>query len=184
MAQPAPRGSYALSGSTESGKVTVDQLAGDVAAAAAEAERPLTVTVLAVLWMASVLLYAATGIAGLMAAGGIAGLASAVLGGLMMLVSAAMALGLWKVKPWARIAQIVIAAVGALSCTFTLPSAAILVYMFRPGVRARFATGRGPGDSREGLFTGLILGTVALGVLFAAGGWALVALGMTGSRIQ
>jgi hypothetical protein len=131
--------------------VTVEQLAADLSAAAAaeqaaETERPLTVTVLAVLWMASVLLYLATGIGGLVTAGGIAGLVSVAFGAFMAAVSAAMALGLWKVKPWARIAQIVVAALGALTCTFTLPSVAILVYMLRPGVRARFATGRGPGD--------------------------------------
>jgi hypothetical protein len=102
----------------------------------------------------------------------------------MAVVSGVMALGLWKVKPWARIAQIVIAAAGALTCTFTLPSVAAFVYMLRPAVRERFTTGRGPGDSREGLFTGLILATVALGMLVAAGGWALMALGMTGSRIE
>lgn len=183
---PAP-GSYSLSGSAQTGK-TVEQKAPDFAAvAAAEAahdERPLTVTILSVLWMASVLLYVGTGVGGLIAAGGIVGVVSLALGGFMALVGAAMAFGLWKVQAWARVVQIVLAALGALTCTFTLPSVAIIVYLLRPAVRARFATGRGPGDPREGLFTGLILGTVALGLIVAAGGWALVALGFTGSRIE
>jgi len=184
---PRPK-SYALSGSTESGKVKVGQvkqgLDDDADEAGAESQRPLTVTVLAVLWMASVLLYLASGIGGLVGTGGIVGIVSAIVGGFLALVSIAMALGLWTVKPWARIAQIVLAGIGVLSCTFTLPSVAILVYMFRPAVRARFATGRGPGDSKEGLFTGLILGTVALGALLLGGAWALTALGVGGSRLQ
>jgi hypothetical protein len=185
---PRPRGSYSLSGSTESGKVKVDKLREDLDAAAAEeaggaGQRPLTVTVLSVLWMASVVLYLGMAVGGLLGTGGIAGMVSAVIGGLLALLSVGMAVGLWMVKGWSRIAQIVIAALGVLTCSFTLPSVAVLIYMFRPGVRARFATGRGPGDPKEGLFTGLILGTVALGVLIGVAGWALTALG-TGSGLQ
>jgi hypothetical protein len=112
------------------------------------------------------------------------GLISALFCGFLALVSVGMALGLWMVKPWARIAQIVIAALGILTCSFTLPSAATLWYMLRPAVAARFATGQGPGDPREGLFTGIILGTVILGALLGAGLWALTALGVAGSRLQ
>jgi pSer/pThr/pTyr-binding forkhead associated (FHA) protein len=183
-----PRGSYSLSGSTESGKVKVDQLARDLDAAAAEeraaGQRPLTVTVLSVLWMASVLLYLGSGIAGLLGGNRMAGLVTALLCGLLALVSVAMALGLWMVKPWARITQIVIAALGVFTCAYTLPSAATIWYMLRPAVAARFRTGQGPGDPKEGLFTGIILGTVVLGALLGAGLWALMALGMAGSRLQ
>jgi pSer/pThr/pTyr-binding forkhead associated (FHA) protein len=183
-----PRGSYSLSGSTESGKVKAAQVKEELDAAAAEdaaaaGQRPLTVTVLAVLWMASVLLYLIVAVGGLVGSTGIVALVSAGFGVFLALLSGGMALGLWMVKPWARIAQIVIAALGVFTCTFTLPSVVVLVYMFRAGVRARFADGRGPGDPKEGLFTGLLLGTVALGVLLAAAGWALTALGV-GSRLQ
>jgi hypothetical protein len=187
---PRPRGSYSLSGSTESGKVKVSQMRDDLDAARAEASeagagapRPLTVTVLAVLWMASVVLYLGSGISGLVGTRGIVGMVTAAFGGLMAVISIVMALGLWMVKPWARIAQIVIAALGALTCVYTLPSAATIVYLLRAGVSERFATGRGPGDPKEGLFTGIILGTVALGVLVAGGFWLLAALGV-GSRLQ
>jgi hypothetical protein len=185
---PLPRGSYSLSGSTESGKVKVDELARDLEAAAAEergaGQRPLTVTVLSVLWMASVLVYIGSGVTGLLGGNRVVGLISALFCGFLALVSVGMALGLWMVKPWARIAQIVIAALGILTCAYTLPSAATLWYMLRPAVDARFATGQGPGDPKEGLFTGIILGTVMLGVLVGAGLWALTALGVAGSRLQ
>jgi hypothetical protein len=184
---PRPRGSYSLSGSTESGKVKAAQMKDDLDAARADAtgesQRPLTVTVLAVLWMASVVLYLGSAVTGLIGTRGVVGMVWAAFGGLMAAISVVMALGLWMVKPWARITQIVIAALGTLSCAYTLPSVAVIVYMLRAGVRERFATGRGPGDPKEGLFTGLILGTVALGVLMLGGFWALAALGV-GSRLQ
>jgi hypothetical protein len=184
-----PRGSYSLSGSTESGKVKVGELRNELDAAGAEAdgeatsERPLTVTVLAVLWMASVVLYLGSGIAGLVGERGLYGMLSAAFGGLLAAISVAMAVGLWQVKPWARIAQIVLAGIGVLTCSGTLPSIAIIVYLLRPAVGERFATGRGPGDPKEGLFTGLILGTLVLSFLIALGLWALLALSM-GSRLQ
>jgi hypothetical protein len=141
------------------------------------------VTVLAALWMASVLLYLGTAVVSLVRTGGLFGIITAVICGFMVLVSGVMALGLWKVAPWARIAQIVIAGVGVLTCTFSLPSIATIVYFLRPAVRARFATGEGPGDPKEGLFTGLILGTVVLGVLAGLGVSLLGSLGSAGARI-
>jgi hypothetical protein len=186
---PRPTGSYKLSGSTDSGKVKVGEVEAEMEAAAAAAageggsQRPLTVTVLAALWMASVLLYLGSAVFGLVGAGGLVGIITAVLCGFMAAVSGVMALGLWKVKQWGRIAQIVIAALGVLTCSFTLPSAATIFYLFRPAVKARFATGAGPGDPREGLFTGLILGTVVLGVLIGIGLSFLGMLTPAGGRI-
>jgi FHA domain-containing protein len=186
---PRPRGSYSLSGSTESGKVKAAQMKDELdaaradAAGGAESQRPLTVTVLAVLWMASVVLYLGSAVTGLIGTRGVVGMVWAAFGGLMAAISVVMALGLWTVKPWARIAQIVIAALGALTCAYTLPSVAVIVYMLRGGVSQRFATGRGPGDTKEGLFTGLVLGSLALSVLGMGAFWALAALGV-GSRLQ
>jgi pSer/pThr/pTyr-binding forkhead associated (FHA) protein len=183
---PRPTGSYKLSGSTDSGKVKVEQIEEEMDASAratVSGQRPLTVTVLAALWMASVLLYLANAVFSVVGTGGLIGIIAAVFSGFMAMVSGVMALGLWKVKPWARIAQIVIAGLGVLTCAFTLPSVATIVYFFRPAVKARFATGEGPGDPKEGLFMGLILGTVVLGVLLGVGLSFLGALGTAGARV-
>lgn len=187
LSDPArPRGSYRLSGSTDSGEMKVGALKEDMAAEAVAARataRPLTATVLAALWMASVIVYAIGGVVAVVAGGGIAGGLAAAFGLMLAAVGAVMGLGLWMVKPWARIAQIVIAALGLLTCSFTLASGAVLFYMFRPAVRARFAAGQGPGDPKEGLFTGILLGTVALGAVVTLGLWALIALGFAGGQI-
>jgi hypothetical protein len=165
---PRPTGSYRLTGSTDSGKMKVDDVEAEMDEAAA-AQRPLTVTVHAALWMAMVLIQVFNIAVALIATGGLIGMISAGISGLMMVLSVVMALGLWKVRPWARIAQLVIAGIGTLSCLFTAPSVLTLVYFLRPAVSQRFSTGRGPADPKEGLFTGLILGTVALGMLLLAG---------------
>jgi hypothetical protein len=140
-----------------------------------EPARPLTLTVLAILWMISVLLYPLVGLAAARAGGG--GTASTVLailaGVALAVVSAAMAYGLWTRRAWARGAQIGIAAVGLLLCPFTLASVAVLVYMLRSSTTAHFA-GAGsaadaPPDAAELTFTGLITATVVLGTILTAG---------------
>jgi hypothetical protein len=143
------------------------------------ASRPLTVTLLAVLWLLSIPLYGLGGVA--LAHGlGWRGLWAALpigAGIVLTLVSAVMGYGLWALAPWARIAQIVLAAIGLFFCPFTLASAAALVYMSRPAARAAFGRTAGRDaapDSAEGVFSAVILGTVLLGV--AASG-AMVALG-------
>jgi hypothetical protein len=185
-----PRGSYSLSGSTESGKVKAVQQ-DDLDAARAETvssgemQRPLTVTVMSVLWMASGVIYLGCFVAGAIGTRGgpLVDIPMGVTGGLLAIVAAFLAPGLWLVRPWARVMQIVVAGAGALTCVFTLPSAAAIVYLLRPEVAARFATGRGPGDPKEGLFTGIILGTVAFGVLILLTLWVLAELGV-GSRLM
>jgi FHA domain-containing protein len=145
--------------------------------------RPLTVTVLAVLWLLSIPLYGSAGLA--LARGlGWTGVWAALpvgLGLLLTLVSGIMGYGLWAQAPWARIAQIILAAMGLLFCPFTLASAAVLVYMARPAARAAFTRprvgARGPeappaDASAEGVFTAVILGTVLLGA--AATGTAVL----------
>jgi pSer/pThr/pTyr-binding forkhead associated (FHA) protein len=138
-----------------------------------EPQRPLTLTVLAILWTISVLLYPAAGVAARSGTG--LGATLAVVGGLALaVVSAGMAFGLWKRRAWARGVQIGIAGLGLLLCPFTLASAAVLAYMLRPATAAHFS-GSGPAadparpDSAELTFTGLIMAAVMLGTVLAAG---------------
>jgi hypothetical protein len=139
-----------------------------------EPHRPLTLTVLAILWMISVVLYPAVGLAAARSGGGASAVLAMVAGALLAVVSAGMAFGLWTRRPWARGAQIGIAALGLLLCPFTLASAVVLAYMLRPTTAAHFSS-RGPAgeaarpDAAELTFTGLIMATVVLGMILAAG---------------
>ncbi len=144
--------------------------------------RPLTVTVLSLLWVASILLYGGAG-AFLAVRGDLPspfGLVAAILGGVLALLGAVMAFGLWTLKPWARYLQIAIAAIGILDCPMALASATVLVYMLRKPTASWFS-GRRPGDpgkdetagvdlSAETTFALAIVATVALGALATAGG--------------
>jgi len=139
-----------------------------------EPHRPLTLTVLAILWMISVLLYPVAGLAAARSSGGAgAALAAALAGVALAMMSAVMAFGLWKRRAWARGAQIGIAAIGLLLCPFTLASAAVLAYMLRPTAAAYFSdagpAADSPPDAAELTFTGLIMATVVLGTILAAG---------------
>jgi pSer/pThr/pTyr-binding forkhead associated (FHA) protein len=139
-----------------------------------EPHRPLTLTVLAILWMISVALYPAAGLAAARAAGGGSAALAMVAGILLAAVSAGMAFGLWTRRPWARGAQIGIAVLGLLLCPFTLASAVVLAYMLRPATVAHFSNARPAGDAArpdaaELTFTGLVMATVVLGMILAAG---------------
>jgi hypothetical protein len=144
--------------------------------------RPLTVQVLSALWVASVFLYGGAG--ALVAARGDLpspfGLVAAVVGGVLAVVSAVMAIGLWTLKPWARFLQIAVAAIGLLDCPMTLASATVLVYMLRKPTALWFS-GRNLGTlspdevaavdpSAETTFSLTVLAMVALGLLVSAGG--------------
>ena len=141
--------------------------------------RPLTVTVLGVLWILSAFLYAAGGL-GLMASGGMKGLAAGLtlaLTFVLTMLSGLMAFGLLSLSPWARILQIALAALGLLDCPFLITTVAILIYMLRPEVRVVFSGRRELRDlsaqeaesvrrgAPEGLFTGAILGGIVMAVL-------------------
>jgi hypothetical protein len=136
--------------------------------------RPLTLTILAILWMISVVLYPLAALAATRGRGGASTIVAVVTGVLMAVVSAGMAFGLWTRSAWARGVQIGIAAVGLLLCPFTLASAAVLAYMLRPTTGAHFS-GKGsmavdaPPDAAELTFTGIIMATVVLGAILAAG---------------
>jgi hypothetical protein len=136
----------------------------------APTRRPLTVSILAALWGVSVVLYGVGALASLVVQSGVLAFLTAALSAFLALVSGAMALGLFAMKPWARIAQIVLAAIGLLNCPFTLASVATLVYLLRADAKARFANPEPrPPDPREGLFAALVLGAVLLGALLAIG---------------
>jgi len=139
-----------------------------------EPQRPLTLTVLAILWTISVLLYPAVGLAVARSVGGLSAVLAVVVGLALALVSAGMAWGLWRRRRGARRAQIGVAALGLLLCPFTLASAAVLAYMLRPTTAAHFSD-PGPAadparpDAADLTFTGLIMATVVLGTILAAG---------------
>jgi hypothetical protein len=134
--------------------------------------RPLTVTVLAVLWALSVPLYAIGGALVSWPARPGARMWTVTAGIALALVAAAMAYGMWQRRAWAHTAQLAIAGVGLFLCPFTLASIAVLVYMLRPGVKAQFApaTERAPtaASESETMFAGAVVGAVVLGVILSA----------------
>ena len=138
-----------------------------------EPQRPLTLTVLAILWMISMLLYPLAGLGAAQGRSRVAAAVSIVLGLALAVVSAGMAFGLWTRRAWARGTQIAIASLGLLLCPFTLASAAVLAYMLRPSTAAHFS-GAGSSadtapDAAELTFTGIIIATVVLGTIVSAG---------------
>jgi hypothetical protein len=138
--------------------------------AAFPAARPLTVSVLAVLWVLSIPFHAIAGIALARAWPGSGGPWIAVLFAVLAIVAGVMAYGLWNGREWARPAQIALAAVGILNCPFTLASIAVLVYMLRPPARRYFARvgGNTAGDQSEAVFAAAVVAAVVLGGLITA----------------
>jgi hypothetical protein len=90
-----------------------------------------------------------------------------------------MALGLWRLAPWARHLQVGVAYLGLVACPFTLVSATVLLYMGRPDVRLAFeprVQGRprpGAGEA-EPTFAMSIIAMLVVG--FVATGGALLLL--------
>ncbi len=161
--RPAPRSEYGYSGSIP---------------------RPLTVTVLGILWGFSALLYPAAGL-GWLVAGGLKGAAAGLalaLAFFLTMLCALMAFGLFSLSPWARIAQIVVAALPGVGLCgpYFLASAAIIVYMLRPETKILFSGRRefrdlSPDEAEtvrngapEGIFTGAIIGGVFVGFFLSA----------------
>jgi hypothetical protein len=143
--------------------------------------RPLTVTVLAGLWL---LLAFCAGLGGLTGAllwrgeGAPSSWALLLAGVGLALLSATLGVGLWLRRPWARVLQIVVAALGLPTCLFTPACLATLLYMLRPEARLHFQSGGDPrglaprdaetvlDDSSEPIFSGAIVGLLALGLIF------------------
>jgi len=161
-APPRPPRAPTPPGRVDAGRATV--IAGD-------AERPLTVTLIAGLWALFVPGSVATVLYGTSRAGvGAAGwAAAAVLSAALASLGVAMALGLRSLAPWAHRAQVGAAVVGLIVCPFTLAAVTVLLYMSRPEVKEAFFAGRrgGAGES-EPTFAMSILGMLGLGLAVSA----------------
>lgn len=139
--------------------------------------RPLTITVLAVLWLLAGAVYGALGLGyAIFGARGTSALAAGAAGISMAVLSSVVGFGLWARAPWARLLQLVLAGVGVFSCVFTLPSLAIIAYMLRPEVQLHFAgprilsaeeSERATTATPEMAFTLGIVGTLVISILFA-----------------
>lgn len=136
--------------------------------------RPMTVTLLAILWMIGVLYYPVSTVLVARGATGVVTAIAATVGVLGTLASGLLAWGLWSRQAWARFAQIALAILGLLTCLFTPASAAILAYMFRGDVASHFSDRRpeGPGAGEDGrlepYFTAAVAGLVVLPMLLGA----------------
>lgn len=132
--------------------------------------RPLTVTVLAVLWILSIPFHAILGFLLGHSHPGATGIAIAAACGLAAVAAGPMAYGLWTGRAWARPAQIALASIGILYCPFTLASIAALWYMLRAPARRHFARGEGDaaGDQAEAVFAAAIVAVAVLGGLIMA----------------
>jgi hypothetical protein len=148
------------------------------------AVRPLTVNVLAALWLMSVPIY---GLGGLALAARSTGAVTVLVAGLglaLAVLAAALAWGLWSLKVWARGLQIAVAALGLLVCPFTLASIVVLAYMLMPVGAAAFSDNppaQEPDARREAGFAAALLGTVLLGALLSA---VLVLIPQVASRLS
>jgi hypothetical protein len=151
------------------------------AAAAGPIGRPMTVTLLALLWLIGVLYYPVLTIVALRSSSGPAAYLAGAVGMLATLTSAVMAWGLWARQGWARLAQIALCALGILSCAFAPACGTILAYLFRGDVKSHFGDSRpdGPGAGENGslepYFTAAVAGLVVLPIL------ALAMLGLIGA---
>lgn len=139
--------------------------------AARAVSRPLTVSVLAVLWMLSIPFHIVTGFALARARPGSGGMVLAVLLVILAVAAVLMAWGMWTARGWARPAQITLAALGVLNCPFAPASIAVLVYMLRAPARRYFAHAGDDttGDESEAIFAAAVVAAVVLGGLITAG---------------
>ena len=107
-------------------------------------QRPAIVTVLAVLQFIGAAMWL---VAGLVAFGALAtdsGQVAALLGGLVLgglgATQLACGIGLWTLKPYGRTLQLVFAWIGLIGIPFgTIISILVLVYFFKPGIKALFS---------------------------------------------
>ena len=130
--------------------------------------RPLTVSVLAALWLMSVPMYALGGLALAARFSGAGAVLTGLLGLLLAGLAAALAWGLWSLAPWARALQIGVAGLGLLVCPFSLASIVVLAYLLTRTGTSAFLDGpaEAPGQTRmEAGFAGALLATVLLGAL-------------------
>jgi hypothetical protein len=137
--------------------------------------RPFTVSVLAMLWSLSVIVFPLVGFLLARSLDGLRAGSALGVGLFMAVVSGAMAYGMYALAPWARMAQIAIAGLGTIACfhPFSIASAVTLVYMLRPPAKHAFdpdsTPASPPGDAAtETIVAGALLAAVVLGVLLTA----------------
>lgn len=171
---PPALSAAAASGSTAPQAVTT---------AAGPSLRGLTMTILAGLWAANAPLSLLGAIGSLV---GGEGWSRFVLGAFYLLltgISGVMAWGLWTVKPWVRMTQIVLAGIGILlTCPFAIACVSIIVYLLRPAAKARFA-GTPDVEPKETLFAILVGVGVLLGGIGLIGMWVAIYFGMAANSI-
>lgn len=135
------------------------------AALASAAGRPLTVTILAVLWGVCIPLDLLGAVGALIGQTGVMRFVLPVLYLVLTGISGVMGWGLWTLKPWARMAQVVIAGVGiVLACPFVVASIGTILYLLRPAAKSRFEGGTEV-DPKETLFAGVVGAGVLLGAI-------------------
>ena len=139
--------------------------------ASGQTDRPLTISVLAVLWVLSIPFHVVTGIALARSRPEPGEMVIAILLALLAIIAGVMSFGLWTARGWARPAQIALAALGIINCPFALASIAVLAYMLRAPARRYFAHTGGDttGDQSEAVFAAAVVATVVLGGLITAG---------------
>ena len=150
----------------------------------APTERPLTISVLAVLWVLSIPFHAVTGILLAPSFSGFGAMAVSLGAALFAVIAGAMAYGLWTARGWARPAQIALAAIGILNCPFSLAALAVLVYMLRPPAKRYFT--RAPvdtADQAEAVFAAAVVAAVVLGGLITAGLTVVARTARTGVEV-
>ncbi len=140
-------------------------------AAPGSGPRPLTISVLAVLWVLSIPFHIVTGFALAQARPGSGGMVLAAFLVLLAVVAVLMAYGLWTARGWARPGQIALAALGIIYCPFAPASIAVLAYMLRAPARRYFAHDAvdTTADESEAVFAAAVVAAVVLGGLITAG---------------
>ena len=135
------------------------------AALASSSGRPLTVTILAVLWGVCIPLFLLGAVFGLIGGTGVSRFLLPALYLVMTGVSGVMGWGLWTLKPWSRMAQVVIAGIGiVVACPYAVASVGTILYLLRPAAKSRFAGGPEV-DPKETMFAGIVGAGVLLGVI-------------------
>jgi Inner membrane component of T3SS, cytoplasmic domain len=135
------------------------------AASAQASGRPLTVTILAVLWGVCIPLNLLAAVGALVSGDGITRVLVPAVYLVLTGISGVMGWGLWTLKPWARMAQVVIAGIGILvACPFAIASIGTILYLLRPAAVSRFAGGS-DADPKEALFASVVGAGVLLGAI-------------------
>jgi hypothetical protein len=131
--------------------------------------RPLTVTILAVLWGVCIPLFLLGAVSSLISATGAMRVLLPAVYLVMTGIGGVMGWGLWTLKPWSRMAQVVIAGIGiVVACPYAVASVGTILYLLRPAAKSRFAGGSEV-DPKETMFAGIVGAGVLLGIVGTIG---------------